>query len=262
MPDGGIRWQQWSDHAVFDENDKVIEFQSVGRDITDRKRTDQALFEANKKLNLLSVITRHDILNQLTGLQGYLGMTREIITDPEAKNMVEKAIRAGEVIKSQITFTRQYQDIGVRNPLWQNVYTSAMKVCQDGVFSDVSLDKSLSEIEIFADPLLEMVFYNLFENAVMHGGTVTRIRVTGEPAPDGLNLIIEDDGKGIPPADKRKIFDKGFGSHTGLGLFLVKEVLAITSLVIRETGEYGRGAQFRIHIPEGMFRKNREAEER
>ena len=63
MPDGGIRWQQWSDHAVFDENDKVIEFQSVGRDITDRKRTDQALFEANKKLNLLSVITRHDILN-------------------------------------------------------------------------------------------------------------------------------------------------------------------------------------------------------
>lgn len=167
-------------------------------------------------------------------------------------------MQASEVIKSQILFTRQYQDIGVRNPLWQNVYSSAMNVCQDGVFSHVSIDESLSCIEIFADPLLEMVFYNLFENAVMHGGTVTRIRVTGEAAPDGFNLIIEDDGRGILPEDKQKIFGKGFGSHTGLGLFLVKEVLAITSLVIRESGEYGRGAQFRIHIPDGMFRKTRE----
>ena len=262
MPDGGIRWQQWSDRAVFDENGKAVEFQSVGRDITDRKRTDQALFEANKKLNLLSVITRHDILNQLTGLHGYLGLTEEIITDPDARNLIEKAMQASEVIKSQILFTRQYQDIGVRNPIWQNVYSSAMNVCQDGVFSHVSIDESLSCIEIFADPLLEMVFYNLFENAVMHGGTITRIRVTGEAAPDGFNLIIEDDGRGILPEDKQKIFGKGFGSHTGLGLFLVKEVLAITSLVIRESGEYGRGAQFRIHIPDGMFRKTREQEAR
>ena len=67
MPDGGIRWQQWSDRAVFDRDGRVTEYQSVGRDITDRKRTEQALSEANKKLTLLSGITRHDILNHSPG---------------------------------------------------------------------------------------------------------------------------------------------------------------------------------------------------
>jgi signal transduction histidine kinase len=234
----------------------VTEYQSVGRDITDRKRTEQALSEANKKLTLLSGITRHDILNQLTGLEGYLGLIEAKVADPGIRTLVHQALQSGEVIRDQISFTKQYEDIGVQSPRWQDVAASVRKVCRDGRFRHVCTDPSLAGMEIFADPLLKLVFYNLFENARMHGGTVTKIVVSREITLERAEIVVADDGKGIPPAEKQKIFEKGFGSHTGLGLYLAQEILSITGLSIRETGEYGHGARFVIHVPAGMFRQS------
>jgi len=256
MPNGEIRWQQWSDRAVFDRNGKVTEYQSVGRDITDRRRTEQALHEANKKLTLLSSITRHDILNQLTGLQGYIGLIETKITDPGIRPLVHRAFQSSEVIRDQISFTRQYEEIGVQSPGWQNVSALVTGVCRDTRFRTITVDPSLTGLEVFADPLLKLVFYNIFENARMHGGTVTKIVVSGAVSPDGAEIIVADDGKGIPLSEKEKIFEKGFGSHTGLGLYLVQEILSITDLTIRETGDYGRGARFVIHVPAGTFRQS------
>jgi len=254
MPNGEIRWQQWSDRAVFDRNGKVTEYQSVGRDVTDRKRTEQALHEANKKLTLLSSITRHDILNQLTGLQGYIGLIEAKITDPTIRTLVHRAFQSSEVIRDQISFTKQYEDIGVQSPSWQNVSSLVTEVCRDNRFPTVSVDPFLTDLEVFADPLLKLVFFNLFENARMHGKTVTKIVVSGTVSPDGAEVTVADDGKGIPLSEKQKIFEKGFGSHTGLGLYLAQEILSITDLTIRETGEPGRGARFVIHIPKGAYR--------
>jgi PAS domain S-box-containing protein len=254
MPNGEIRWQQWSDRAVFDRNGKVTEYQSVGRDVTDRKRTEQALHEANKKLTLLSSITRHDILNQLTGLQGYIGLIEAKITDPAIRTLVHRAFQSSEVIRDQISFTKQYEDIGVQSPNWQNVSSLVTEVCRDNRFPTVAVDPFLTDLEVFADPLLKLVFSNLFENARMHGKTVTKIVVSGTVSPDGAEVTVADDGKGIPLSEKQKIFEKGFGSHTGLGLYLAQEILSITDLTIRETGEPGRGARFVIHIPKGAYR--------
>ena len=256
MPDGEIRWQQWSDRAVFDKNGKVTEYQSVGRDVTDRRRSEQALHEANKKLTLLSSITRHDILNQMAGLQGYLGLIETKITDPGIRTLVHRAFQSSEVIRDQISFTQQYEEIGMQSPGWQNVFPLVTEVCRDNRFRTVSVDQSLTGLEVFADPLLKLVFYNLFENARMHGETVTKIAVSGIVSPVGAEIIVADDGKGIPPHEKQKIFEKGFGSHTGLGLYLAQEILSITGLSIRETGESGRGARFVIHVPAGMFRQS------
>jgi signal transduction histidine kinase len=65
---------------------------------------------------------------------------------------------------------------------------------------------------------------------------------------------VEDDGVGISSKDKSLIFNKGFGKHTGLGLFLAREILAITGMVIMETGFPGKGARFEIIVPPGAFR--------
>ncbi len=70
---------------------------------------------------------------------------------------------------------------------------------------------------------------------------------------DGI-LIVADDGVGVPLADKERIFERGFGRNTGLGLFLVREILGITGMSIRETGEPGKGARFEVTVPKGMFR--------
>jgi signal transduction histidine kinase len=65
---------------------------------------------------------------------------------------------------------------------------------------------------------------------------------------------VEDNGIGIPPGEKEKIFEKGIGKNTGLGLFLAKEILSITGITIRENGTPGKGAMFEITVPKGMYR--------
>ena len=54
MPDGNIRWQAWSDRAIFDDQDRVVEYQSVGRDITDRIKAEEKAAEYIKGLETLS----------------------------------------------------------------------------------------------------------------------------------------------------------------------------------------------------------------
>jgi signal transduction histidine kinase len=87
-----------------------------------------------------------------------------------------------------------------------------------------------------------------------HGRTVTEIRVTAVPDGNGARIVWEDNGVGVPAEYKERIFERGFGSHTGLGLFLVKEVLSITEIAIRENGTPGEGARFEITVPEGNAR--------
>ena len=103
--------------------------------------------------------------------------------------------------------------------------------------------------------MLEMVFANLFGNAVMHGGHVSRIAVRCEKEKGGLLITVEDNGVGIPLDEKQKIFKKGFGKNTGFGLFLAREILAITGIMIHEKGVYGKGALFEIKVPNGKYRR-------
>ena len=80
------------------------------------------------------------------------------------------------------------------------------------------------------------------------------IVVTSEPAGNALMIRWEDNGPGVPEVMKEKIFERGFGRNTGLGLFLAKEILALTGITIRETGTFGSGARFEIFVPAGSFR--------
>ncbi len=71
---------------------------------------------------------------------------------------------------------------------------------------------------------------------------------------DGLSVIFEDDGAGISDEDRVNLFEKGYGKHTGLGLFLSREILAITGIAITENGKQGEGARFEMTVPNGSFR--------
>ena len=107
---------------------------------------------------------------------------------------------------------------------------------------------------MFADPLIVKVFFNLIDNALRYGGKITTIQFSAEES-DGDHIVVcEDDGIGISAVEKEKIFDRGFGKNTGLGLFLAREILDITGITIRETGEEGKGARFEIMVPKGMWR--------
>ena len=69
-----------------------------------------------------------------------------------------------------------------------------------------------------------------------------------------MEIVVEDDGSGVLEEDKKKLFTRGFGKNTGLGLFLSREILSITGIGITETGQPGVGARFELSVPSGMFR--------
>ncbi len=98
------------------------------------------------------------------------------------------------------------------------------------------------------------IIYNLIENAVRYGETITKIRFYEEEA-SNLVLICEDDGVGVIPEEKERIFERGYGRNTGLGLALCRDILTITDISIIETGEFGSGARFEISIPSTGWRK-------
>jgi signal transduction histidine kinase len=205
-------------------------------------------------MNLLSSITRHDILNQLTVLSGYLSLSEEYTSDEKLLDFIKKETTAAERINQQIAFTKEYQDIGVHAPQWQNLHDMILTAAGHIDMSLIDLQVHFRDIEIYADPLVGKVFYNLFDNAVRHGEKTSTIQFSYRENGTKLTIIYDDNGVGIDPEIKKRLFMRGNGLNHGYGLFLIREILAITGISIIETGEPGKGARFEITIPTGAYR--------
>jgi len=138
---------------------------------------------------------------------------------------------------------------GVQSPVWQNLNA----VCKKAIpaQSGIAVTHPPADLEVYADPLLEKVFYNLYDNAMRHGEHVTEIAIGYTPAPDGneVTIPVENNGAGVSPDMKGRIFRRGVGKNTGLGLFLTLEILTLTNITVDETGKPGRGAGFEIRVP-------------
>jgi signal transduction histidine kinase len=203
---------------------------------------------------MLSSITRHDILNQVMGLRAYLELSKEDLKDTEHEAFIDKEDQAAESIQRQIEFTRYYENIGVNEPRWQDAGAVVNEALNQLRPAGVDVQIAVTGIEIFADPLIVKVFFNLMENSLRHGERVTAMSFSPNETEEGLVIVYEDNGVGISSEDKQKLFRKGFGKHTGLGLFLSREILAITGIAITENGEPGKGVRFEITVPNGAWR--------
>lgn len=250
----GGRWLHITAAAIRSREGRVIGAIETFEDITEQKRTEQALQLTNQKLNLMNNITRHDILNQITILLGNIELARELSDNPEVAARLDRADSAADTIREQIEFTREYQNIGVKKPQWQDIGRVIDSAVAKFRLPGATVENRVRDLEIFADPLLEKVFFNLIDNSVKHGGQVGRIRFDARESKRGLVIGCDDDGTGIPGMHKKEIFEPGFGKGSGFGLFLTREILDITGIGISETGTEGKGARFEILVPEGMFR--------
>jgi PAS domain S-box-containing protein len=233
---------------------EVIAVTVISSDITERKHAEKNLETINRKLNLMNDITRHDMLNQLTVLNSYLALAGEQEADMATKKYLVRSEQVVDTIQAQILFARDYQKIGVESPQWQNISVTIARARLPQKISSIAIDDRCSDFEIFADPLLEKVFYNLLDNAVRYAGPQPEIHFSVAEEHGRLVVICEDNGKGVSPENKEKIFQRGFGKNTGLGLFLIREILAMTGISIHETGEEGQGSRFEISVPAGMYR--------
>ena len=229
---------------------------STGAIIIDihRARVEILIERANGKLNVLNTIIRHDIFNTLTALIGYEEMAAETATMPEVQERLRTISALTEKIRQQISFTRDFQDLGLSMPQWQNVGEIIAKETSVSDSPGITITLDFAGLEVFADPLLGRVFHHLLDNAIRHGERVTAIKGFFQRSGSALILVIEDDGIGIPGNEKEAIFKRRYYKNTGLGLFLAQEILSMTNLSIRETGTPGNGARFEIAVPKGSYR--------
>jgi PAS domain S-box-containing protein len=253
---GELHYATASSRLLYDTDGKINGIEGILHDITHLKQVENALRQANRQILLMTSITRHDIRNQLMVLGGWLELSRASVSDPDHMlELITKEQHIASVIQEQIDFTSFFDDMGVKEPAWLDPVTLIQNSKSVLPFKNILLDLDISGIEIFADPLFEKVFYNLLDNALRYGGdTMTTIRVAAHREGSSLVLEVEDDGGGISEQDREYLFDRGYGKNTGLGLFLVKEILAITGMTIRETGIPGKGARFEIMVPAGKYR--------
>ena len=258
-----VRYHKRKDGSIFPveitanvvsvkEHDVIV---AAVRDITERKMAEEALTLTSKKLALLSGITRHDINNQLTILLGYHAMLEKKQPDLIHNNYFCTIKTAAQRISSMIKFTKEYEKIGLKAPVWQDCCTLVDTAAKQAPLGNVVVKNDLpSGAEVFADPLVVKVCYNLMDNAARYGGKITTIRFSVEEHEGDHAVVCEDDGDGVVAEEKEKIFERGFGKNTGLGLALSREILSITGITIRENGEPGKGARFEMTVPKGAWR--------
>jgi signal transduction histidine kinase len=213
-----------------------------------------ALELAQKKLQIVGSITRHDVLNQLTAIVGYNELLSTMVEDPQLRSYLEKEKQATDKIRRLFQFAKDYQNLGVEPPRWQNVNNIVHRASEEVDLKNIRVTAETGNASVYADPLFEKVLTHLFDNTIRHGKTASEIRITLRKDGPGAVLTVEDNGAGVPTEEKMRIFERGYGKSTGWGLFLVREILKITGMMIEENGEPGKGARFEITLPGGTIR--------
>jgi PAS domain S-box-containing protein len=209
--------------------------------------------DPHRRSQIIHTIIFHDAKNRLAALHGYADLLRESLSGSGFLSYIDKLDEIAAEIERDLGVAAMFSHVGLIAPRWQNIRDVVQRSASRDQGGRVSLDNLPGSLWCLADPLFPRVFSNLFENARRHGERVTAIRIRAKEAEGGLVISVEDDGVGIPSDQKERIFEHGFGRHTGYGLYFAREVLSIAGFSIRETGDPGKGARFEIHIPRGRY---------
>lgn len=239
---------------IFDANNNPLYLLGISSDITERKRAEEALTRATRKLSLLNAVTFTDIQNAVFSLAGYLGLEKRLPADEKTREYRRKEEGLVKEISAALQYVKNYQDLGKKPPSWQDVAHVFLLGISHTDSTRLDRNIQFDNLEIYADPLLENVFLALAENVIQHGTMATEIVLRYHNSTEGLTLVFEDNGSGIPDDLKEQIFERRFDGGKGGSLFLVREILSITGITIHETGIAGRGARFEMLVPKGSYR--------
>lgn len=247
----GKRFWAYMNGSLINIDGKEWLFVSI-HDISELKLVDE-LRKTNRKLNLLSSITRHDLWNKYMAMTGYLELLREMTWNEDAKAMINKLNASALEAQRLINFTSYYDKLGGNPPSWYAIGDIVRKAESQLDLDGVVVHVENGGVQIYADPMVERAIYNLMDDSVRHGKTVKNIWIRPRKEGDELLVVYEDDGQGIDKDIRPYLFQRGRGKNTGLGLFLAREILDITGIQISEQGEPDKGARFILKVPPGRF---------
>ena len=257
--DGQNVWLELTATPIRDENGNTTAVLELVVPITKRKKAEESLNRimeelavTNEKLGVVGKLTRHDVRNKLSAVLGNIYLAKQTLTDDhEALKYLGDIESTCNQVEKIFEFASMYEQLGTEKLSHMDVSRSVDEAVM--LFSDLHGAKVVNDchgLTVLADSLLRQLFYNLIDNSLKHGEKVSQIRMYYEKVgKDHLKLVYEDDGVGIPKAEKEKIFKEGYGKGTGYGLYLIRKMCEVYGWAIRETGKQGKGAQFTITIP-------------
>ncbi|WP_232703192.1 sensor histidine kinase [Halobacterium wangiae] len=214
-------------------------------DVTRSERHRRELERQNERLGQFAGIISHDLRNPLNVAAGHVELAREECASEHLDTVANAHERMEALIEDVLALARQGDTIGetescdlrdLAETSWRNVETVDATLA---VASDLRLD---------ADPdrtvqLLE----NLFRNAIEHAGD--DVTVTVGALDDDRGFYVEDDGPGIPAADRESVFEPGHTTTdhgTGFGLAIVAEIADAHGWRVAAVEREAGGARFEV----------------
>jgi PAS domain S-box-containing protein len=225
----------------------------VARDIRERKAYESALVTAHKKLNLINFLTRNDIKTQVFIVRAYLDVLRQNVSTPDTASTLEKLKDATIEIQRQIELAENYRDMGAQNPRWQNFNEVFLYALSHLPPLTITRKNSIKGLEIHADPLLEKGLLHLLDYLQKQGDVNSEIILDQVETNTGLKIILEKTDREILRDEKNHIFGWEKTKGSTQDLFIVREILAITSILIKETGKSDT-LRFELVIPSEGYR--------
>ena len=225
----------------------------IVRDVSERLQEKRELELARRKLEMMGKVTRHDVMNHLTVLEGFANLffDENIPMRPEHGEIIKMSLAK---MRGLFELQKGYEELGSTEPCWnplRDIIERSLSLLQE---NDKTVEMSMGQYAIYCDELFGKAVYNIAQNCMVHATWSDTFRIGTEEEGGNLRLILEDNGKGVPVEHKKRIFDLGFGQGSGQGLFLVKEILKANEMAITEDGDPGQGARFIITVPAASWR--------
>jgi PAS domain S-box-containing protein len=271
LKDGSTRFTEWKVRGIFDSRGRLIEYQSVGNDITEKMKMEQELVKTQKleSIGILAGGIAHDFNNLLSSIVSNIevAITETKIEAGQLHRLdeaVRTALSARRLTQQLLTFSTGgkpvKEAIDIATMLRPNI---EFTLAGSNVKAEYRIAPDLWHIS--ADPFqVGQVVNNLVINAIQampDGGqiTVDASNVDGTCVPveltegtDYVKISIRDTGTGIPEPILNKIFDPFFTTKkkgTGLGLSTVQSIVKNHHGHIQVESRLGSGTTFSIYLP-------------
>lgn len=206
-------------------------------DVTDYKRMDESATRMKEHVSILEGPVLESLRETVPILKGY----RNSLPD-DARSAVDKA-------NEEVMFIEDYRNVGMRPPIWIDLEDAVESARKLAVPDGIEVSARTNGIKILADPSFPSVFKHLFVNSVMHSEGVKSINVRCSITDGYLTIICEDDGIGIDPGIRDRIFDMVYEGK--FGMFLIYHIAAASGFKV--SCPDASGARFEISVPPLLY---------